>query len=116
SADAEAAAARKAGVATEEENAVRVPYVPQIVKAEISNVIAAQVQTSVVADVVKEAKQEKWGIPAALPDCLSRVRFFGDVTVRGQRDLYADDNSRNQILDFNAINQAGAISKTTYPF
>jgi hypothetical protein len=116
SADAAAEAAKKAAVAKEEQNAVRVPYVPQIVKDEISKEVAAQVQPAVVADVVKEAKEEKWGIPAALPDWLSRVRVFGDVTVRGQRDLYADDNSRDQILDFNAINQAGGIAKTTYPF
>jgi hypothetical protein len=115
-ADATATAARQAATAKEEEHAVRVPYVPQIVKDEISKQVAAQVQPSVVADVVKQAKEEKWGVPGALPEWLSRVRVFGDVTVRAQGDLYPRDNSQNALLDFNAINQAGGIARATFPF
>jgi hypothetical protein len=115
-ADASASAARNAGSAAVEENAVRVPYVPQIIKDEISKQVAEEVQPAVVASVVKQAKEEKWGIPAALPDWLSRVQVFGDVTVRAQADMYAKDNAVDELLDFNAINQAGGIARTTYPF
>jgi hypothetical protein len=115
-ADAAAQASRNAAQAKEEENAVRVPYVPQIVKDEISHQVAQEVKPAVVADVVQVAKTERWGVPAALPEWLSRVRVYGDVTVRGQADLYSKDNSVNQLLDYNAINQAGGIAKTTYPF
>jgi hypothetical protein len=115
-ADAAASAASNAAAATVEKDAVRVPYVPQIVKDEISKQVAEQVQPAVVASVVKQAKDEKWGIPAALPDWLSRVQVFGDVTVRGQADMYARDNAVDELLDYNAINQAGGIAKTTYPF
>lgn len=113
-ADAAAKAAKNAEVAKQDEGAVRVPYVPQIVKDEISKQVAEQVKPAVVADVVKEAKEEKWGVPGALPEWLSRVRVFGDVTVRAQGDRYAKDN--DPVLDFNAINQAGGFGKTAFPY
>ena len=115
-ADAAAAAAKSAAVAKGDEGAVRVPYVPQIVKDEISKQVAQQVQPAVVADVVKEAKAERWGVPGALPEWLSRVRVFGDVTIRGQGDLYPKDNSQYALLDYYAINQAGGFGRTTFPF
>lgn len=114
--DAAANAAKEAQTAKADEGAVRVPYVPQIVKDEISKQVAAEVKPAVVADVVKEAKAEQWGVPAALPEWLSRVRVYGDVTVRGQGDLYSKDNQANQILDFNTINQNGGLGRTTFPF
>jgi hypothetical protein len=115
-ADAAAVAAKNAAQAKEDENAVRVPYVPQIVKDEISKQVAEEVKPAVVADVVQEAKQEKWGVPAALPEWLSRVHIFGDVTFREQSDMFPRDNSQNQILDFNAVNSAGGIAKAINPF
>jgi hypothetical protein len=115
-ADATANAAKEAATAKADEGAVRVPYVPQIVKDEISKQVAQEVKPAVVADVVKEAKAQKWGVPAALPEWLSRVKVFGDVTVRGQGDLYSKDNLPDQILDINTINQNGGIARTTFPF
>lgn len=117
-ADAAANAAKVAAQnkAETEENAVRVPYVPQIVKDEISKQVAQQVQPAVVASVVKQAKEEKWGVPAALPDWLSRVQVFGDITFRVENDIYAKDNAVDELLDYNAINAAGGIAETTYPF
>jgi hypothetical protein len=115
-ADAAATAARGAAEAKADQDAVRVPYVPQVVKDEISKQVAQQVQPTVVASVIKQARDEKWGIPGALPEWLSRVRVYGDVTVRGQADMYPRSNSVDQLLDFNAINQAGDIANLTYPF
>ncbi len=115
-ADAAAAAAKNAEVAKEEQNAVRVPYVPQIVQDAIGKQVAQTVEPAVVADVEKQAKEEKWGIPAALPDWISRVTVFGDVTVRGQADLFPRDNSYDELLDYNAVNAAGGIGNTAYPF
>jgi hypothetical protein len=102
------AAADAAKSAKADEGAVRVPYVPQIVKDEISKQVAEQVKPDVVASVVQEAKTEKWGVPGALPEWLSRVRVYGDVTFRTQQDLYSKDNS-TQIPDYFSINQAGSI-------
>lgn len=115
-ADAAANAATAAAQAKAEENAVRVPYVPQIVQDEISKQVAQQVQPAVVASVIKQAKDEKWGVPAALPDWLSRVRVYGDVTVRGQADMLPSDNSVNELLNYEVINTAGGIGKTADPF
>ncbi|HKT72653.1 MAG TPA: putative porin [Steroidobacteraceae bacterium] len=114
-ADAAAAAAKNAATAEEDKGAVSVPYVPQIVKDDISKQVAEEVRPAVVADVVQQAKKERWGVPEALPEWLSRVRVFGELTVRGQTDLFADDNS-NQIFDYQAINLAGGVAKATYPF
>jgi hypothetical protein len=113
---AAADAAQTAQATKEEENAVRVPYVPQIIKDEISKQVAEEVKPQVVDSVVAEAKVEKWGVPAALPEWLSRVKPFGDVTVRGQADMYAKDNTPNAILDYNGINAAGGIGKDAFPF
>jgi len=113
---AAADAAQTAAASKGEENAVRVPYVPQIIKDEISKQVADQVKPQVVDSVVAEAKAEKWGVPAALPEWLSRVHPFGDVTFRGQADMYAKDNTPNAILDFNNINAAGGIGKDAFPF
>jgi Putative porin len=111
---AAADAANNAQAARDEENAVRVPYVPQIIKDEISKQVAEEVKPAVVESVVAEAKTEKWGIPGALPDWLSRVRPFGDVTFRSQADMYAKDNGA--FLDFNGINLAGGIGKDALPY
>jgi hypothetical protein len=111
---AAADAAKNAQAAKEEENAVRVPYVPQIVKDEISKQVAEEVKPQVVQSVVAEAKTERWGVPGALPDWISRVHPFGDFTLRGQADMYAADNGL--VLDYNGINAAGGIGKDTNPY
>jgi Putative porin len=115
-ADAAALAAKNAAQAKEEQNAVRVPYVPQIVKDEISKQVAQEVKPAVVADVVQEAKNEKWGVPGALPEWLSRVHVFGDVTFREQSDIFPRDNVAGTIFDYNAINAAGGFLRATYPY
>ena len=114
--DAAAAVARGAAQAQEEQNAVRVPYVPQIVQDQISQQVAQEVKPQVVEEVKQQAKAERWGIPGALPDWLSRIHPFGDVTLRAQADLFPKDNSYQQLLDYNAVNAAGGIAKATYPF
>jgi hypothetical protein len=113
-ADAAAAVAKNEAQAKEEQNAVRVPYVPQIVKDDIAKQVEQQIEPTVVANVVKQAKEEKWGVPGALPEWLSRVKVYGDVTVRAQGDQYPNDNAIN-IPDYNAINAAGGREKATYP-
>jgi hypothetical protein len=107
----EKAAADAAASAKADEGAVRVPYVPQVVKDEISKQVAEQVKPEVVASVVQEAKTEKWGVPGALPEWLSRVKVYGDVTLRAQEDLYDKNNSNHQLFDYFSINQAGSFTK-----
>lgn len=105
------AAADAAAVAKADEGAVRVPYVPQIVKDEIAKQVADQVKPDVVADVVKEAKTEKWGVPGALADWLTRTRISGSVTLREEDVIFAGDNVQNFYLNYYGINTAGGIEK-----
>src|ERR1700761_7203328 len=115
-AEAAAKAAKNAAQEKEDQNAVRVPYVPQIVKDEISKEVAETVKPEVVAGVVDEAKKEGWGVPASLPEWLSRVKIFGDVTIRGQGDFFPADNSYQQLYDYNVVNAAGGKTKTGNPY
>src|SRR5260370_9836058 len=105
------AAADAAQVAKAEEGAVRVPYVPQIVKDEIAKQVAEQVKPGVVADGVNEAKVEKGGVPGARADWLTRTRISGSVTLREEDIFYAKDNVQNVYLNYYGINNAGGIVK-----
>ena len=105
------AAADAAAVAKADEGAVRVPYVPQIVKDEIAKQVADEVKPAVVADVISEAKTEKWGVPGALADWLTRTRLTGEVTLREEGLLYDGSNAHDQFFNYFAINQAGSIAK-----
>jgi hypothetical protein len=107
----EKAAADAAALAKADEGAVRVPYVPQIVKDEISKQVAESLKPAVVADVVKEAKAEKWGVPGAMPDWLSRVRVTGDVRLRAEDILFSRDNLENFYIDFFTVNSRGGVAK-----
>ncbi len=102
-ADAVAADKRDAG-------AVRVPYVPQVVKDDIARQVATEVKPAVVEGVVAQAKSEGWGVPGAMPEWLHRTQVIGDVRVRAQGDFFPSDNS-GQIPDYNAINAAGGVQK-----
>jgi hypothetical protein len=107
----EKAAADAAALAKTEEGAVRVPYVPQIVKDEISKQVAEQVKPAVVADVIKEAKNEQWAIPGALPDWIKNARIYGTVMLREEGLLYGRDNVPNAYLNYNIVNADGGIAK-----
>lgn len=105
------AAVSASAAAKADEGAVRVPYVPQIVKDEIAKQVAEQVKPGVVADVVQEAKTEKWGVPGALADWLTRTRISGMVTLREEDILFDKNNIQNTYLNFFNVNNAGGISK-----
>lgn len=94
-----------------EEGAVRVPYVPQVVKDEIRRQVAQDLAPTVAKEVVEQAQSELWGVPAALPEWVKRVRWYGDMRVRGQGDLYASDNIANSYVDFQIVNDAGGIAQ-----
>ncbi len=106
-ADADAVAARD----KEEEGAVRVPYVPQIVKDELRKQVAADLGDKVTKDVIDQAKSESWGVPGALPDWVKRMNWSGDLRLRSQSDLFASDNATNTYINFQTVNNAGGIGK-----
>ena len=110
-AKAEADAAAVAAQEKAEEGAVRVPYVPQIVRDEIRKQVVEELTGEVAREVVEQAKSEDWGVPAALPDWIKRMRWSGDVRLRTQGDIFAEDNRPNQYLDFLTVNDRGGVGR-----
>jgi polyhydroxyalkanoate synthesis regulator phasin len=113
--DAQAKAAAQAKAQADqdkaEQGAVRVPYVPEIVKDQIEQDVSQQLRGEVTQDVVAQARTEKWGVAAALPDWITSLHIHGDMRVRYEDDLYANDNAQGQYLNFPAVNAAGGIEK-----
>ncbi|ANX05649.1 hypothetical protein PG2T_13980 [Immundisolibacter cernigliae] len=89
---------------------VRVTYVPQIVKDEIRAQVRDELRQEVAQDVIDRARQEQWGVPAALPDWVARLKFKGDLRLRGQSDRFADGNAQFAYFDFLEINNAGGLA------
>lgn len=105
SADAKAQAEKDAA----ESDAVRVTYVPEIVRKQISEQVRADIKDEVTKDVMAQAKSDGWGVPGALPEWIKGVRLYGDVRARTQSDLYASNNVDNAYLDVNEVNDRGGI-------
>jgi Putative porin len=106
------ATADAAAVAKRDEGAVRVPYVPQIVKDDIAKQVAVEVTPAVVADVERDAHAQGWGVPGALPEWLRRTRVYGDVTVRTEGIFFDKNNApEGTFLNYYAINQAGGFTQ-----
>lgn len=112
-AEAEVQTAERAEVreATADGKVVRVPYVPQFVRDEIRNQVRNELRADVVEDVLAQAKQERWGVPEALPEWTRNIKLSGDIRLRAQTDLYADGNVPfgAAFVDFNEVNANGDI-------
>ncbi len=98
--------------ATKNPKRVRVTYVPDFVKEEIRTQVILDLKGEVVAEVKADAKEEAWGVPAALPDWINRIKITGDARLRAQEDFYADNNPNQNVLnnpyyDYLAINKDG---------
>jgi hypothetical protein len=100
-------AAADAELARQEQNAVRVPYIPQVVREEIRKEVAAELGASVTRDVIATAQSQGWGVPAALPDWVRRMNWSGDVRVRGQGDLFASGNIDQGRVAYQRVNELG---------
>jgi hypothetical protein len=94
----------------QEKNAVRVPYVPQVVKEEISKEVVAELGPSVKKEVVEEVSS-KGSLFAALPEWMQRMTWLGDVRMRDEGDVFGNGNATNTYLDFNQVNSKGGIAK-----
>lgn len=90
--------------AKSKEKVVRVPYVPEFVKQEIREEVRADLREEVVQDVMAQARTERWGVPEALPEWVSKVKLKGDVRLRGQGDEFASGNAPF-LLDYQALNE-----------
>ena len=94
-----------------EKKVVRVPYVPEFVKEEIREQVRAELRDDVAKDVIAKAKADRWGVKDALPEWITRMRWFGDVRLREQSDFFSDNNIANSYPDFDAINDAGGVTR-----
>ncbi len=90
--------------------AVRVAYVPQIVKDELRQQIKSELKEEVSQEVMAEARQDGWGVPGALPAWISDITWRADVRVRSESVLFASDNTEGFYRNFQAINEAGGIA------
>ena len=96
--------------------AVRVQYVPEIVKKQIRDEVRAELREDVLTDVAQKAKAERWGTPDALPEWVNRIKISGDARVRNEYNKYGKDNADtlskdNLYLDIARVNAAGGISQ-----
>jgi hypothetical protein len=93
------AAQANAGLPPTAPGTIRVPYIPETVRAQIKD----ELRTEVLA----QAKSEGWAAPdKGAPDWTRKITLYGDVRFRSQSDLYSKSNS-NQIVDFARINNNG---------
>lgn len=95
---------------------LRIPYVPEAVKNALRDEVRIGLREDVVRDIKGQAKQERWGIPGVLPEWVERVKIKGDMRLRHQSDLFADDNPAQTYVNFPELNRAGGFGKSDYPF
>lgn len=93
--------------AAQDGSVVRVPYVPQYIRDDIREKVRMELREEVVADVMKKAKDERWGLPGTAPDWTERVKFSGDIRLRAESIMFADSNEPLSYENYNAINKAG---------
>ena len=108
--DAAAALAQEQKQSKEDEGAVRVPYVPQIVKDEIRKEVVSELGPNVKQQVVDDVNA-KGGLFTTLPEWMQRMRFTGDVRIRQEGDEFGSGNVANTYLDFNQVNAKGGIAQ-----
>ncbi|MFM2007096.1 MAG: hypothetical protein RLZZ09_2751, partial [Pseudomonadota bacterium] len=95
---------------------VRVTYVPDFVKDEIRADIRKELQDEVVKQVKADAKNEKWGIPGALPEWISKIKPFGDVRLRFEDQIFGSNNVENAYYNWPLINKNGGLQNTPNPY
>lgn len=99
---AQAAAAK----GRERGGAVRVQYVPEVVKN--------QIREEIKQEVLAQAKNERWAEPNAIPSWLDRIKWEGDVRFRYQADLFDSGNTTAQdyvnTACLSSVTRAGGLS------
>ena len=79
------------------DDAVRVTYVPEVVKKQIRDELRA--------DIAQQAKDEKWASAVKVPDWVTKFRVKGDLRLRGEGRYYPSGNDNTGAFpNFNSIN------------
>jgi len=106
---AAAAGAGASATAPSPPGTVRVMYVPEVVKK--------QMREEIKKDVLAQAKEEKWAAPNAVPEWVSRLRFYGDFRGRFEGDFFPEGNDNTGAFpNFNAINTGSPFDVTGNSF
>ena len=95
---------------------VRITYVPDFVKDEIRKDVRKELKDEVVKQVKAEAKDERWGIPGALPEWVNRIKPYADIRLRFEDDFFGANNVPNAYYNWPAINARGGIANTPNPY
>ena len=91
---------------------IRIPYVPTFVRDQIRDEVRVGLHDEVVNDVFTQARNELWGVPGAMPEWTTRLKFSGDFRLRYQGDFFAEDNKftgNAWYINANRVNSAGAL-------
>ena len=98
-AQAAADAAAAPTEATPAKRVLRVPYVPESVRA--------QIRDEVKEEIITQARAERWGVPGA-PSWMNRIKIDGDIRVRYQNDSQSKNNtSVNDYIAAEVLNVQG---------
>jgi hypothetical protein len=95
---------------------LRVPYVPEAVKNAIRDEVRIGLREDLSNDIIGQARQERWGMPGVLPEWVDQIKIKGDLRLRHQSDLFADDNAAQTYVNFSELNRAGGYGKSDNPF
>lgn len=97
---------------------IRVMHVPEFIKEEIKAELSKQMTGEVAARIMERASMQGWGLPNVVPSWARRMKFSGDIRLRAQADLFADDNigPPGGYIDFMELNRAGGFGRTDEPF
>lgn len=104
-ADGAAKTASTAASAVSPPGTKRVTYVPEIVKKELRDELRKE--------VMAQAEKENWASPGKYPEWAQRIRFYGDVRVRDEADLFPKGNAAPFAVNYNAINSGSPYNLGT---
>lgn len=107
--DAQSLAAQPEAKPADTPGVVRVPYVPAYIRDQIRDEVRMGLKEDVSRDVLAQAKQERWGLPGALPDWIGRIRLYGDMRVREESIFYGSGNVEGDYADIAHINSVGGL-------
>ena len=95
--------APKPAVTPDGKPVLRVPYVPESVRA--------QIRDEVKEEIVAQARAERWGVPNA-PSWTNRIKIDGDLRLRHQQDSPSGSNTSAREYAVAEIQNNGGISRS----
>lgn len=91
------------------QSVIRVPYITDSLKQQMQDKLRGDLRSDVLDDVMSQAKTQRWGIPGAQPSWISTIKWNGDVRLRGQSDLFQNDNAKFSYFDIQELNDSGGF-------